>query len=322
MIFSPTPNNIAQAAQIIAAGGIIGLPTETVYGLAADASNADAVGLVYTTKGRPSDHPLIVHLAPQAGTLHWAATAPSFARDLIKSFWPGPLTVVLPRTAHAGDFITGRQKTVALRCPAHPVAQALLQACLEAGIHGLAAPSANRFGRMSPTTAQHVVDEFDTPVFTLDGGACEVGIESTIVDCTGAMPRILRHGAITLDDVARVTGLVVLDAVGHNNSPRVSGSLAAHYAPATPLLLCAAQDSGKLASTAVYVGFDKPVQLPMSCAFHAMPSDATLYARQLYATLRNLDTMGYSQIAVQPVPPSIAWAGVRDRLGRAAATFA
>jgi L-threonylcarbamoyladenylate synthase len=236
----------------------------------------------------------------------------------MQAFWPGPLTVVLPRTVHAAEFITGGQDTVALRCPSHPVAQALLQACFDQGIRGLAAPSANRFGRVSPTTAQHVEDEFAAQVFTLDGGACEVGIESTIVDCTQAAPRILRHGAVSLADVERITGLAVVDAVGHHNAPRVSGSLAAHYAPATPLRFCELRQSGDLPASAVLMGFDAPA----AGAFHAMPRDAALYAQQLYATLRNLDAMGYSAIAVQPLPSEPQWAGVADRLARAAATFA
>jgi L-threonylcarbamoyladenylate synthase len=233
------------------------------------------------------------------------------------------LTIVLPRTVNAGDFITGAQNTVALRCPAHPVAQALLQACAELGVHGLAAPSANRFGRVSPTTAQHVKDEFSGKVLTLDGGACEVGIESTIVDCTQSTPRILRHGAVTLADVSRITDLAVVDAVVSKNvniaaMPRVSGSLAAHYAPSTPLHFCGVGDALNLPSSAVYMGFEAV----STCAQHAMPRDAALYAQQLYAALRSLDAMGYSAIAVQHLPAEPQWAGVADRLARAAATFA
>jgi L-threonylcarbamoyladenylate synthase len=318
MIKPPTSANICEAAALLAAGGIVGLPTETVYGLAGDAANPKAVAAIYATKGRPSDHPLIVHLAPKADALNWASTVPAYAQALMHAFWPGPLTLVLTRTAHAGDFITGGQDTVALRCPSHPVAQALLNACETRGIKGLAAPSANRFGRVSPTTAQHVADEFSNAVFTLDGGACEVGIESTIVDCTQGAPRILRHGAVSMADVARVSGLVVSDAVGHQAAPRVSGSLAAHYAPATPLRWCGFSDAPQLPSNAVFMGFDEP----NATAFHAMPRDAALYAQQLYATLRRLDAMHYSAIAVQPVPLEPQWAGVADRLARAAATFA
>jgi L-threonylcarbamoyladenylate synthase len=323
MICPPTSIQIANTAQILASGGIVGLPTETVYGLAADASNAASVALIYTTKDRPADHPLIVHLAPQADIAYWAQQVPAYAQRLIDACWPGPLTIVLPRTEHAGDFITGGQNTVALRSPAHPVAQALLQACAALGVHGLAAPSANRFGRVSPTTAQHVEDELSGTVLTLEGGACEVGIESTIVDCTQDAPRILRHGAVALADVARITGLVVADGVTRKDvnqtaTPRVSGSLAAHYAPNTPLHFCNLQDAAKLPSSAVFMGFESA----QNCFNHAMPRDAAQYAQQLYAALRSLDTMGYSAIAVQPLPSEPRWAGVADRLARAAATFA
>lgn len=317
MVLAPTPAHIAQAAAVLAAGEIVGMPTETVYGLAGDASNAAAVAKIYAAKGRPSDHPLIVHLAPQGDVSFWASAVPAYANALMQAFWPGPLTLVLPRTAQAGDFITGNQNTVAVRCPSHPVAQALLQACAALGVQGLAAPSANRFGRVSPTTAAHVADEFENRILTLDGGACEVGIESTIVDCTQAAPRILRHGAVSLADVARVTGLTVIDAVGSHAAPRVSGSLAAHYAPATPLRFCEFSDVKNLAADAVYMGFDASA----NGAFHAMPRDASLYAQQLYATLRSLDAMHYSTIAVQPLPLEPQWAGVADRLARAAATF-
>ena len=318
MMLSPTPAHINQAAAQLAAGGIVGMPTETVYGLAGDASNAAAVAAIYATKGRPADHPLIVHLAPQADVSFWACQAPDYAQALMQAFWPGPLTLVLPRTARAGNFITGGQDTVAVRCPSHPVAQALLQACAALGVQGLAAPSANCFGRVSPTTAQHVADEFENRIHVLDGGACEVGIESTIVDCTQTAPRILRHGAASLEDVARITGLTVMDAVGNHAAPRVSGSLAAHYAPTTRLVFCEYSLTQTLPKNAVYMGFDAP----SSGAFHAMPRDAALYAQQLYAALRSLDVMHYALIAVQPLPSAPQWAGVADRLARAAATFA
>jgi L-threonylcarbamoyladenylate synthase len=318
MILAPTPAHIAQAAALLAAGDVVGMPTETVYGLAGDASNAAAVATIYATKGRPADHPLIVHLEPQADVSFWASHVPHYAQALMQAFWPGPLTVVLPRTQQAGDFITGGQNTVAVRCPSHPVAQALLQACAALGVQGLAAPSANRFGRVSPTMAQHVASEFENRIVTLDGGACEVGIESTIVDCTQATPRILRHGAVSLADVARVTGLTVMDAVGNHGAPRVSGSLAAHYAPTTRLVFCEHSLTQTLPKNAVYMGFDAP----SSSAFHAMPRDAALYAQQLYAALRSLDAMHYALIAVQPLPTAPQWAGVTDRLARAAATFA
>jgi L-threonylcarbamoyladenylate synthase len=241
----------------------------------------------------------------------------------MQAFWPGPLTVVLPRTANAGDFITGGQATVGLRCPSHPVAQALLQAAARLGVHGLAAPSANRYGQVSPTLGEHVESEFSQPPFTLDGGACEVGIESTIVDCTGAAPRILRHGAVSLDDVARVTGLPTQDGTGlaaQANAPRVPGSVAAHYAPRTPLRFCSLDDAAQLPAGCVFLARDA-FQLPAKVALVQAPQDAARYAQQLYATLRSMDAMGFELIAVQPVPQSGNWAGVADRLNRAAASF-
>ncbi len=325
MIALPTLDSITQAAQRLAAGDIIGLPTETVYGLAADACNANAVAKIYHAKGRPSDHPLIVHLAPQADIHAWASHVPHYAQALIAAFWPGACTLVLPRTALAGDFVTGKQLTVALRCPSHPIAQQVLQACASLGVHGIAAPSANRFGRVSPTTANHVASEFTalTDLLIIDGGACDVGIESTIVDCTQALPRILRHGAITAEDVARVTGLRVDSNPNINATvqatPRVSGSLLAHYAPNTPLIVCGHSHTAHLEAGTVYMGFEPP--LNPHTRYHAMPRDCGQYAQQLYATLRHLDTMGYRTIAVEPVPNTLDWAGVADRLTRAAATF-
>jgi L-threonylcarbamoyladenylate synthase len=326
MIVLPTASTIAQAAKRLAAGDIIGLPTETVYGLAADACNASAVAKVYQTKGRPSDHPLIIHLAPQADITLWASHVPQYAKALMAAFWPGACTLVLPRTAMAGDFVTGNQATVALRCPSHPVAQQVLQACAALGVHGLAAPSANRFGRVSPTTAQHVYSEFAnlSELLILDGGACDIGIESTIVDCTQARPRILRHGLISSQELIFAAGCTFEAGVGSVPSsaqatPRVSGSLAAHYAPNTPLHLCAHQNTVDLVAGTVYMGFEPP--LNSAARYHAMPRDSAQYAQQLYAVLRNLDAMAYAAIAVEPVPDTAVWAGVSDRLARAAATF-
>ena len=328
MIAAPSAPNIAHAASLLAAGGLVGMPTETVYGLAANASSQAAVAGIYAAKGRPADHPVIVHLAPAADVAFWVKDLPEYAIKLMQAAWPGPLTLVCPRTGNAPDWVTGGQDTVGIRCPSHPVAQALLTAALGLGVQGIAAPSANRFGRVSPTTAAHVEGEFDAPPYTLDGGACEVGIESTIVDCTQAAPRILRFGAISLHDVARITGLSVVDGVYHvkpsqthaqDSTPRVSGGLAAHYAPNTRLYYAEADQAQHIQADAVYLGWQRPSHL--SCAFQAMPQDAALYARQLYATLRQLDTMGYGAIAVQPVPTDEAWLGVADRLNRAAASF-
>ena len=324
MICAPTPVNIAAAAELLRLGELVGLPTETVYGLAANASSAAAVAKIYALKGRPATHPVIVHLAPQADVGFWAHTVPDYAQALMQAFWPGPLTVVLPRTVHAGDFITGGQASVGLRCPSHPAAQALLQAAARLGVRGVAAPSANRYGQVSPTLAAHVEAEFSQAPMTLDGGACEVGIESTIVDCTGAAPRMLRHGAITTQDVASVTGLPVQDRTQApaGSAPRVPGSVAAHYAPRTPLRLCAVDDAHSLPANTAFLVRGALPPAARAVTFIQAPQDAASFARQLYATLRSIDAMGFAHIAVQPVPGGDEWAGVADRLSRAAASFA
>jgi tRNA threonylcarbamoyl adenosine modification protein (Sua5/YciO/YrdC/YwlC family) len=209
------PESIAAAARAVRSGALLGLPTETVYGLAADASSDAAVAQIFAAKGRPSDHPLIVHVADASGIAHFAREVPGFAQKLVDAFWPGPLTLILPRRPGVATAATGGQDSVGLRCPAHPVAHAVLQACAAPGdgpelggppVWGLAAPSANRFGRVSPTTAQHVQDELGADLLVLDGGPCDVGIESTIVDCTRGVPVLLRPGAITREQICRATG--------------------------------------------------------------------------------------------------------------------
>jgi L-threonylcarbamoyladenylate synthase len=323
MILAPTLHNIHLAVAAIQADEIIGLPTETVYGLAGNAQSSIAVAKIYQAKGRPSNHPLIVHLAPNTDVSIWASAVPNYARQLMKAFWPGACTLVLPRTLQAADFITGNQDTVALRCPSHPVAQQLLTMCAQFNIHGIAAPSANQFGRVSPTTAIHVRDEFthlNDELLILDGGSCEVGIESTIIDCTQATPRILRHGLITARDIARVTGLNLLQtASNHTNKPRVSGDLLAHYAPKTPIRFCSVNTTETLNPQAILMG--RSPNAALATHYHAMPNDAIHYAQQLYATLRLLDSLNYAEIVVEPIPNTEEWAGVADRLSRAVATF-
>lgn len=324
MIFPATSDNINRAALIIQSSGLIGLPTETVYGLAANATCIEAVKKIYHAKSRPNHHPLIVHLAVQTDITLWAHSIPNYAYPLMNAFWPGACTLVLPKTRKAANFITGDQDTVALRCPSHPIAQQLLTACYNLGIYGIAAPSANQFGRVSPTTAQHVADEFihlDEPLFILDGGGCVMGIESTIIDCTQAMPRILRYGLITAADITRVTGLSILnESLNSLNRPRVSGNLVAHYAPKTPIRFCEIKAIDRFNTHAVFMGYST-VPMPHTVHYHAMPNDALHYAQQLYATLRYLDRMGYSEILVEPVPNHDEWAGIADRLNRAVATF-
>ena len=226
--------SVQAAAAALQRGELLGLPTETVYGLAADSDNDAAVAQIFTAKGRPANHPLIVHVADSDAITRYAKEVPVFAQQLIDAFWPGPLTLILPRLPDAAKASTGGQDSVGLRCPAHPVAHALLKACqqLNPPVWGISAPSANKFGRVSPTTAQHVAAEFGDELLVLDGGACEVGIESTIVDCTRGVPVLLRPGAITRDDIERACGQRPLSKEElQANTPRASGTLLAHYAP-------------------------------------------------------------------------------------------
>ena len=308
------PCGVAEAVAALRAGQVIGLPTETVYGLAGDAANTEAVARIFALKRRPPDHPLIVHLGDAAQLDDWARVVPESARRLARRFWPGPLTLVLPRAARVSDAVTGGQDTVALRMPAHPLARAVLTAFGGA----LAAPSANRFGRISPTRAEHVRAEFgDAVPCVLDGGPCTVGIESTIVDLSTGAPRILRPGAITRAMLERtLRGPVAAGAA--DAAPRVSGSLPAHYAPRTPL---AVLDAPALRRRR---GEDGALLLTHSLAVDAtrglrLPGDAAGYARALYAALRELDARGARAILAERVPNTPAWAGVRDRLTRAAA---
>ncbi len=243
------PELIARAAQALKAGELVGLPTETVYGLAADAGNDAAVAKIFAAKGRPADHPLIVHVAQMSDAADFAAAIPAFAQALMQAFWPGPLTLIVPRLEGVATAAAGGQNSVGLRCPSHPVAQAVLRAAKALGVNGVAAPSANQFGRVSPTTAAHVAAEFGPELLVLDGGACAVGIESTIVDCTRGVPVLLRPGQISREQIAAACGLPVLSKdeqlpqvnqslEGQNalhpvaaQAPRASGTLASHYAP-------------------------------------------------------------------------------------------
>ncbi len=232
------PASVAAAAQALRAGELVGLPTETVYGLGADAASDAAVAKIFAAKGRPSDHPLIVHVADASGVDHFAREVPAFAQKLMQAFWPGPLTLILPRRPEVGAAAAGGQGSIGLRCPSHPVAQALLLAARALGVHGVAAPSANQFGRVSPTTAAHVQGEFGDSLLILDGGACQVGIESTIIDCTRGAPVLLRPGRITREQVQAACGLRLLAKEDvASPAPRASGTLEAHYAPNAKLRL-------------------------------------------------------------------------------------
>lgn len=316
--------DIAQAVARLHAGELVGMPTETVYGLAADARNPEAVRRIFQAKGRPADHPLIVHLPDAAALPAWARDIPEAALVLARAFWPGPLTLILKRGEGVPLEVTGGQDTVGLRVPAHPVALHLLR--LFGG--GLAAPSANRFGRISPTTAAHVRDEFAEALpLVLEGGACQVGIESTILDLSGEWPRILRPGAISAEQIEQVIGQRPqgreADAA---NVPRVSGALAAHYAPRTPMkriaterlrdFLNAYRHSGRYCAVLAHS------QPPLADCPHRwcmLPADPAGYAHALYAALRDADTSGASLIVLEALPLTEDWTAVNDRLGRALA---
>ncbi len=306
---------MADAAANLLAGGLVAFPTETVYGLGADACNADAVARIYAVKGRPADHPLIVHVASMDGLGDWADDVPEYAISLARDFWPGPMTLVVKRSGLAGDFVTGGQDTVGVRVPNHPVALGLLEAFERAGGKGVAAPSANRFGNVSPTTAQAVSDELGDYLAEgdqiLDGGACDVGVESTIIDCTGNVPKILRPGAITAQMIAESTWIEVVGVV-EESSIRVSGSLEAHYAPAAKVLLCETPTAGQ--------GFiaHADIQTPEGVIRLASPGSDEEFARVLYSALRAADEQGLAEVVVmQPIGLGIAVA-IRDRLKRAA----
>ena len=326
-----SPEAIDRAVSLINAGALIGLPTETVYGLAADADNPSAVAQIFAAKGRPADHPLIVHLGADDLLTQYARDIPDEAWALAEAFWPGPLTMILKKAPTVPDVVTGGQDTVGIRIPGHPVALALLRALADsrrsAGQQGggLAAPSANRFGRISPTTAQHVQDELgDAVALILDGGACHVGIESTIVDLSRGRPVILRPGAITAEQLSLVLGRTVhIQATNEERAPRVSGSLASHYAPRTPLQVVDAvtiADQVPRGDIAAIVRDtdDLPPGVRQHASTRVLANDPVAYAHGFYCVLRELDEGGYRQILVQALPKHPEWLAIQDRLSRAA----
>jgi L-threonylcarbamoyladenylate synthase len=323
-----TATAMGDAAANLLVGNLVAFPTETVYGLGADACNADAVARIYSVKGRPADHPLIVHVASMEGLGDWADDVPGYAISLARDFWPGPMTLIMKRSELAGDFVTGGQDTVGVRVPDHPVALGLLEAFARAGGKGVAAPSANRFGNVSPTTAQAVADELSDYLADadqiLDGGPCQVGVESTIIDCTGDAPRILRPGAVTVAMIEESTGLVVGDSnkqAGKNAADgsavdeeqiRVSGSLDSHYAPVATVVL----DQSPVAGQGFIAMAD--MATPDGVVRLAAPKSDEEFARVLYAALRAADEQGLQTVVVaQPQGAGIAIA-IRDRLMRAA----
>ena len=308
-----TADAIANAAAHLKAGDLVAFPTETVYGLGADATNSEAVAKIYAVKGRPNDHPLIVHIASMEAMGDWARDVPEYAIALARSFWPGPMTLILKRSELAGDFITGGQDSVGVRVPDHVVALALLEAFERFGGKGVAAPSANRFGHVSPTTATAVIEELGDYLskedLVLDGGACDIGVESTIIDCTGAAPSVLRPGAISVAMIEECTGLKTTQS---DSDIRVSGSLENHYSPVAKVLLCEVPVAGQ--------GFiaHKDVETPEGVIRLASPSNDEEFARILYSALREADARGLSAVVVaQPIGIGIAVA-IRDRLARAA----
>jgi L-threonylcarbamoyladenylate synthase len=321
------PAAVAAAAEALRAGRLVAFPTETVYGLGALARDPAAVAEVFRAKGRPADHPLIVHLAAAEELDGWADPVPAAARRLALRFWPGPLTLVLRRAAHVADVVTGGQATVALRAPAHPVARALLRALGEA----IAAPSANRFGRISPTTAEHVAAEFaDRELTILDGGPCRVGLESTILDLSGPRPRLLRPGAVSAAELAAALGreVVPADADGGASAgdaqvepPRAPGRLASHYAPRAPLRRVAAADLAReIAAAPAAALLLRGAARPDGHRgpWRRLPRDAAGYGRGLYAALRELDAGGPPELLVERPPAGDRWTAVHDRLRRAA----
>src|SRR3954463_1494057 len=311
-------DQIEPAARILREGGLVAFPTETVYGLGADASNPVAIKKLFAAKGRPADHPVIVHVADTSDLKHWAADVPRGAWVLAEKFWPGPLTMVFKRAAHVSDLVTGGQDTVGLRIPSHPLAQQLLRAF--GG--GIAAPSANRFGRLSPTSASHVREELGAAVdMVVDGGPCEVGIESTIVDLSHGIPALLRPGRITAQQVADALSMDMAEsAIGR---PRVSGSLDSHYAPRLPLKIVQQDDI----DTYLMAWANTPVAVlsrrgrpsdSKAALWQVAPETPEGYARLLYDTLRRLDVSGCRMIVVETLPELPEWAALRDRIGRAA----
>jgi len=311
-----TADMIVNAAQTLKDGHLVAFPTETVYGVGADATNQIAIAKIYKAKGRPADHPLIVHIASTDSLSEWSSDIPEYAIKLARDYWPGPMTLVLKRSGLAKDFITGSQETVGLRVPAQPIALALLKEFEKVGGMGIAAPSANRFGAVSPTTANAVMEEL-LPYLDinndriLDGGPCTVGVESTIIDCTGPTPKVLRLGAITIEMIAETTSLEVIDSVS-NTEIRVSGSLESHYAPKAKVILNQTPKAGQ-----GFIALNE-IPTPEGVIRLAAPISIEQYARDLYSALRKGDARNLEEIIViEPEGDGLA-AAIRDRLKRAA----
>ena len=333
-------DEVLQAVQALARGELIGLPTETVYGLAADALNPTAVSAIFKAKGRHANHPLIVHLADASLVPVFASEVPAFAQRLMAACWPGPLTLIVKRHTGVADAAGGGHATIALRCPSHPMAQAVLRAALSLGVQGVAAPSANVFGRVSPTTAAHVRESFPE-LLVLDGGACDVGIESTIVDCSRDAPVLLRPGMLSVSQLSEACGVSVLSPASHADgsgvavsgavttvTPAAPGTLASHYAPRARVRLMTIEQmrahlhDAKLPLatwTRTSLLSVEQAALPDGVKHFPMPSDAAQCAHDLFAQLRSMDALGVQEIWIETPPDGEAWEGVKDRLKRAAA---
>lgn len=317
------PGMTARAADLLRDGGVVAFPTETVYGLGADAENDQAVRRIFSIKGRPADHPLIVHLADLGMVERWAREVPDTVACLAEHFWPGPLTIVLLRSSRVSDLVTGGLDTVGIRVPSHPVAQALLR---EFG-GGIAAPSANRFGRISPTSAGHVSDELGSgPALILDGGNCQVGLESTIISLAGGRPVLLRPGTISLSELSVVLGKDITLPAQQDPTMRAPGSHASHYAPRTPAAVVSRANlpteadrlnaNGQRVALLCISNIGHEFTQTAECLI--MPEDPAGYGRALYASLRRLDTAGFDTILIEEPPETESWLAVRDRLRRAA----
>ena len=329
IISGSNPLHVQQAVDALCAGELLGLPTETVYGLAADACNENAVAKIFQAKGRPPNHPLIVHVAHADSVKKFASDIPDFAQKLMSQFWPGPLTLILPRQTEMAAAAAGGQNSVGLRCPSLPVAHEVLKACAAKGVWGLAAPSANLFGRVSPTSAAHVQFEFGDALLILDGGKCEVGIESSIVDCTRGVPVLLRPGQISRNQIEQACGFkLVSPEILNSEAPRASGTLESHYAPTAKVRLMSTSDWQKaLAALGPHTqnlalwSVQKPSHELMGAGLYwrGMPADATQAAHDLFSVLRDFDARGVRTIWIETPPQTLDWEGVSDRLNRAAA---
>jgi L-threonylcarbamoyladenylate synthase len=320
-----TPDNLSRAATLLADGRLVAFPTETVYGLGADADNPTALAKIFAAKGRPANHPLIVHVASLAEVAYWTSSLPNDAVTLFERFSPGPLTLILPKAPHVNDAVTGGQTTVGVRIPSHPVAHELLTRFTEIGGHGIAAPSANRFGHVSPTTASHVAADLDGKVdLILDGGATTHGIESTIVALTDDTPVLLRPGSVTVAALEAALGKKIALGKHGKDTPRASGTLPSHYAPHTAARLVPACDLDKTLAQH-RLNHERVALLLRASPFRAnatepvirLPMDAEGYAQGLYAALRQLDAAHADILLIEAVPDAPEWLGVRDRLARA-----